>query len=304
MRIVENIVDLIGYTPVVRLNRLTGEKDATILLKLEFFNPGSSVKDRIALAMIEKAAKEGRLKEGDTIIEPTSGNTGVGLAMVAAAKGYRMVLVMPDTFSIERRKLAAAFGAEIVLTPGDKGMNGAVEKAKELSQEKGYFLPQQFANPANPEIHRETTALEILEQVGERIDAFVAGVGTGGTITGIGEVLKSKIPQVKIVAVEPKSSPVISGGKPGLHKIQGIGAGFIPEVLNKEILDEVIPVSNEDAFEVARRLAKEEGILVGISSGAAVAGALKIARELGPGKTVVAIAPDTGERYLSTELFI
>jgi len=304
MRVANNISELIGSTPMVKLNRLTGEKDATVLVKLEFFNPGSSVKDRIALGMIEAAEKEGALRPGSTIIEPTSGNTGIGLAMVAAAKGYGMILVMPETMSIERRKLAAAYGAEIVLTPGAQGMSGAVAKAEELAKENGYFLPQQFNNPANPEIHRAVTAKEIITQTEGEIDALVAGVGTGGTITGIGEVLKQEIPKVKVVAVEPESSPVLSGGKAGPHKIQGIGAGFVPKVLNVKILDQVLTISNEEAFETARRLAKEEGILVGISSGAAVAGGLKVAKELGNGKTVVVIAPDTGERYLSADLFL
>lgn len=304
MRVANNVAELIGSTPMVKLNRLTGEKDANVLVKLEFFNPGSSIKDRIALGMVEVAEREGHLKPGSTIIEPTSGNTGIGLAMVAAAKGYGMILVMPDTMSIERRKLAAAYGAEIVLTPGTEGMAGAVAKAKELAQEKGYFLPQQFDNPANPEVHRYTTAKEILAQTEGQIDALVAGVGTGGTVTGIGEVLAKEVPGVKIVAVEPESSPVLSGGKAGPHKIQGIGAGFVPKVLNAKVLDQILTISNEEAFEVARRLAKEEGILVGVSSGAAVAGALKVAKELGAGKNVVVIAPDTGERYLSTELFL
>lgn len=303
MGFANNISELIGSTPMVKINRLVGEKDATVLLKLESFNPGSSIKDRISLSMIEAAEREGHLKPGDTIIEPTSGNTGIGLAMVAAAKGYKIILVMPETMSVERRTLMKAYGAEFVLTPGPDGMNGAVTKAEKLAKEKGYFLPQQFTNLANPEVHRLTTAKEILTQTEGKLDAFVAGVGTGGTVTGVGEILKKELKKVKIVAVEPEDSPVLSGGKPGPHKIQGIGAGFIPQVLNTKVLDKIIPMPNEVALETARRLAKEEGILVGISSGAAVAGALKVAKELGAGKTVVVIAPDTGERYLSTELF-
>ncbi|MBE3581206.1 MAG: cysteine synthase A [Thermoanaerobacteraceae bacterium] len=303
MRVAENITELIGQTPVVKLNRLAGE-GAEVWVKLEFFNPGSSVKDRIALSMIRQAEEEGRLKPGDTIVEPTSGNTGIGLAMVAASRGYRIILVMPETMSIERRKLLAAFGAEFILTPGTEGMRGAVEKAQELVQENPqFFMPQQFDNPANPAIHRETTAREILEQMGRRLDAFVAGVGTGGTITGVGEVLKKELPRVQVVAVEPAASPVLSGGQPGPHKIQGIGAGFVPKVFNRGVVDEIITVGNEEAMETSRRLAREEGILVGISSGAAVYAALQVARRLGKGRRVLAIAPDTGERYLSTELF-
>ncbi|HBT48200.1 MAG TPA: cysteine synthase A [Peptococcaceae bacterium] len=303
MRVAENITELIGETPVVKLNHLAGE-GAEVWVKLEFFNPGSSVKDRIAWGMIKQAEEEGRLKPGDTIVEPTSGNTGIGLAMVAASRGYRLILVMPETMSIERRKLLAAFGAEFILTPGAEGMRGAVEKARELVRENpGFFMPQQFDNPANPAVHRETTAREILEQMGRRLDAFVAGVGTGGTITGVGEVLKKELPRVQVVAVEPAASPVLSGGQPGPHKIQGIGAGFVPKVLNREIVDEIITVGNEEAMETARRLAREEGLLVGISSGAAVYAALQVARRLGKGRRVLTIAPDTGERYLSTELF-
>ncbi|MBO8169713.1 MAG: cysteine synthase A [Thermoanaerobacteraceae bacterium] len=302
MRTANNVVDLIGQTPVVRLNRLPSQADAEVYVKLEAFNPGGSLKDRIAFSMIEAAEKEGKLKPGMTIVEPTSGNTGIGLAMIAAAKGYRLILVMPDTMSIERRKLMAAYGAEFVLTPGNEGMKGAVAKANELAGQEGYFMPQQFENPANPLIHEKTTAQEVLEQMPE-LDAFVAGVGTGGTVTGVGRVLKEQKGDVRIVAVEPKDSPVISGGQPGPHKIQGIGAGFIPEVLDTELLDEVITVSNEDAMETARRMAKEEGLLVGISSGAAVWAALQVAKKLGQGKKVLAIVPDTGERYLTTELF-
>jgi len=303
MRVANSIIELIGSTPMVKLNRLVGENDAAVLVKLESFNPSSSVKDRTALNMVVAAEKEGRLKPGDTIIEPTSGNTGIGLAMVAAAKGYQMILVMPETMSVERRNLMKAFGAEVILTPGGEGMEGAVAKAEELAKEKGYFLPQQFTNLANPEIHRLTTAQEILTQTGGKLDAFVAGVGSGGTVTGVGEILKQELKNVRIVAVEPKDSSVLSGGKPGVHKIQGLGAGFIPEIINSKILDQIIPIANEEALEMARRLASEEGILAGVSSGAAVAGALQVAKELGAGRTVVVIAPDTGERYLSTELF-
>ncbi|MBO1004702.1 cysteine synthase A [Pseudogracilibacillus auburnensis] len=302
-QIANSILDLIGNTPVVKLNRLVDENSADVYLKLEYMNPASSVKDRIAMAMVEAAEKDGKLKEGDTIIEPTSGNTGIGLAMVAAAKGYRAVLVMPDTMSMERRNLLRAYGAELVLTPGSEGMNGAIKKANELAEEKGYFIPQQFENYANPEIHRLTTGKEIVEQMGDQLDGFVSGIGTGGTITGAGQVLKENYPNIKIYAVEPEDSPILSGGKPGPHKIQGIGAGFVPEVLNTDIYDEVIKIKNEEAFELARRTAKEEGVLIGISSGAAVAAALKIAKELGKGKKVLAIIPSNGERYLSTPLF-
>jgi len=277
---------------------------ATVWAKLESFNPGGSVKDRIALSMIEAAEQDGRLRPGSTIIEPTSGNTGIGLAMVAAVKGYRLILTMPDTMSQERRDLLAAFGAELILTPGAQGMKGAVAKAQELAaQNPDYFMPQQFENPANPEIHRRTTAQEILAQVPGPIHAFVGGVGTGGTITGVGEVLKSCYPGVQIVAVEPAASPVLSGGQPGPHKIQGIGAGFVPAILNRDVIDEIIQVTNEDAAETARRLVREEGLLVGISSGAAAWAALQVAVRLGEGKTVVVVLPDTGERYLSTGLF-
>ena len=304
MRIVNNVSELIGQTPLVKLNKLVGEGDATVYVKLESYNPASSVKDRIAVSMIDEAEKEGKIKPGHTIIEPTSGNTGIGLAMVAAARGYRLILVMPETMSMERRNLLKAFGAELILTPGAEGMKGAVRRAEEIAAENlDYFLPQQFKNPANPKIHRETTAVEVLEQAQGQLDAFVAGVGTGGTVTGVGEVLKEKMPNVKIIAVEPSASPVLSGGQPGPHKIQGIGAGFIPDILNRQVIDEVMTVSNDEAMDIARRLAREEGLLVGISCGAAVAGALKAAKDLGAGKKVIVIAPDTGERYLSTELF-
>ncbi|MED1795693.1 cysteine synthase A [Brevibacillus nitrificans] len=306
MRVANSITDLIGFTPLVKLNRVVSEDIADIYLKLEFFNPGSSVKDRIALAMIEAAEADGTLKPGDTIIEPTSGNTGIGLAMVAAAKGYRAILVMPETMSIERRNLLRAYGAELVLTPGSEGMGGAIRKAEELAKENpSYFIPQQFKNAANPAIHRETTAVELLEQAKEigGVDAFISGVGTGGTITGVGQVLRESYPDVKIVAVEPAASPVLSGGKPGPHKIQGIGAGFVPEILDTQIYDEIIKVENDDAFETSRRVAREEGILGGISSGAAIYAGIKVAAELGKGKKVIVIIPSNGERYLSTPLY-
>lgn len=304
VRVANSITELIGNTPIVKLNRLVDENSADVYLKLEYMNPGSSVKDRIGLAMIEAAEKEGKLKAGDTIIEPTSGNTGIGLAMVAAAKGLKAILVMPDTMSMERRNLLRAYGAELVLTPGAEGMKGAIKKAEELAEKHGYFVPQQFNNPSNPEIHRQTTGKEIVEQFGaDRLDAFVAGIGTGGTITGAGEVLKEAYPSVKIYAVEPSDSPVLSGGKPGPHKIQGIGAGFVPDILNTEVYDEIFPVKNEEAFDYARRAAREEGILGGISSGAAIYAAIEVAKKLGKGKKVLAIIPSNGERYLSTPLY-
>jgi len=304
MRNEESALNLIGSTPVVRLRRLVGKDEATIWAKLEFFNPAGSVKDRICLAMIEAAEKEGKIRQGATIVEPTSGNTGIGLAMVCAVKGYRLILTMPETMSAERRTLLIAYGAHLELTPGSEGMRGAIRRAEEMvNKNPEFFMPHQFKNPANPQAHRETTAREILSQVHEPIDALVSGVGTGGTITGVGEVLKKKFATVKIVAVEPARSPVLSGGNPGPHKIQGIGAGFIPEVLNLKVIDQIIKVADEEAAETAKRLAKEEGLLVGISSGAAAFGALQVARDLGRGKTVVVIFPDTGERYLSTGLF-
>ncbi|PIC69608.1 cysteine synthase A [Sporosarcina sp. P18a] len=301
-RVGNSVIDLVGNTPLVKLNRLTGADDADVYLKLEFFNPGSSVKDRIALAMIEAAEKSGDLKENSTIIEPTSGNTGIGLAMIAAAKGYKSVLVMPDTMSLERRNLLRAYGADLVLTPGAEGMKGAISKAEQLAEENGWFLPQQFNNEANPEVHRLTTGPEIANAL-DQVDAFISGIGTGGTITGAGGVLKERFPGINIVAVEPEDSAILSGGKPGPHKIQGIGAGFVPEVLDTEIYDEIIKVSNDDAYTFARRAAREEGILGGVSSGAAIAAALQVAKKLGKGKTVVAIIPSNGERYLSTPLY-
>jgi cysteine synthase len=304
MQKAKSTLELIGSTPILQLRRLPQKQDATIWAKLECFNPGGSVKDRICLGMIEAAEKAGKIRQGATIVEPTSGNTGIGLAMVCVVKGYRLILTMPETMSIERRSLLAAYGAQLELTPGNEGMRGAIRRAEEIVQKnEGFFMPQQFKNPANPNTHRETTAKEILSQLQGEIDAFVAGVGTGGTITGVGEVLKKKLRGVKIVAVEPARSPVLSGGNPGPHKIQGIGAGFVPDVLNTGIIDQIITVQDEEAAETARRMAREEGILVGISSGAAAFGALQVARELGKGKIVVVILPDTGERYLSTGLF-
>ncbi len=298
-----DILSTIGKTPHVRLKRIAGAESAEIIAKIESFNPGSSVKDRIALYMIEEAEKAGLLKKDSVIVEPTSGNTGIGLAMVSAVKGYKIKLVMPETMSVERRKILHAFGAELVLTEGAKGMKGAIEKAQELANEgKNIYLPQQFRNKANVKAHRETTAKEILEDIG-KFDAFISGVGTGGTITGVAEVIKNKHPKTKFIAVEPDASPVLSGGPPGPHKIQGIGAGFIPEIMRTDLVDEIIKVSNEDAYATSERLAKEEGLLVGISAGANTWAALEVAKRLGKGKKVVVILPDTGERYLSTPLY-
>jgi cysteine synthase A len=299
-RIAANVLELIGNTPLIRLDRVTPTGHAEVLGKLESRNPGGSVKDRIALSMIEDAEKKGLLQPGGTIVEPTSGNTGIGLAMVAAAKGYKLILTMPDDYSLERRKLVQRYGAQLILTPAIEGMTGAVFAAEELvAKNHGYFMPQQFNNPANPEVHRQTTAEEILRDTGGQLDAFVAGVGTGGTITGVGEVLKQRLPGVLIVAVEPSRSPVLAGGKPGLHGIQGIGASFVPSVLNRDVYDELIAVKDEDAIEMAKRITMSEGLLVGISAGANVHASLQIAKRLGEGKRVVTVLPDTGERYLS-----
>lgn len=300
--IYKSIDELIGNTPVIKLDMLP-EDYADVYVKLEYFNPGGSVKDRIALKMIDAAEANGELKPGDTIVEPTSGNTGIGVAMVGAARGYNVVVVMPETMSIERRKIMKAFGASIVLTEGAKGMNGAIEKAQELVAENGYFMLKQFENNNNTKAHEETTAKELLNDFPNGFDAFVAGVGTGGTITGVGNVLKKQFPNMHFVAVEPIDSPVLSGGKPGPHKIQGIGAGFIPKILNTQIYNEVMQVVTDDAFDMARHLAREYGILIGGSSGAAVYAAFQVAKRLGKGKSVVVIAPDNGERYLSTPLF-
>jgi cysteine synthase A len=300
-----NITELVGRTPLIRLNRIAERVNATVLAKMESFNPLASVKDRIGLSMIEAAEKDGKINKGTVLVEPTSGNTGIALAFVAASRGYRLILTMPETMSIERRKLLKALGAELVLTPGSEGMKGAINKAGEIAAElPSAFIPQQFENPANPEIHRRTTAVEIWDDTEGDVDILVAGVGTGGSITGIGEVLKERKPGFQVIAVEPEDSPVLSGGSPGPHKIQGIGAGFVPDVLNTEIIDEIITVAAEDAFQTSRRLAREEGVLAGISAGANVYASLQVAaRPENQGKTIVTIICDTGERYLSTPVF-
>ena len=298
-----SILDHIGNTPLVPIRRLSPHPHVQIWTKLEFMNPGGSVKDRIALSMVEAAERDGKLEPGGSIVEPTSGNTGIGLALVGAVKGYRVVLTMPESMSIERRKLLMGFGAELELTPATDGMRGAIQRAEQLVVENGYFMPQQFQNPANPQVHRRTTGPEILRQCPNRIDYLVAGIGTGGTITGVGEILRVAYPEVQVIGVEPATSAVLSGGEPGPHKIQGIGAGFVPAVLNTQLLDEVISVTNQEAFEMARKLARAEGLLVGISSGAAMAATLKVAARLETPATIVTVLPSTGERYLSTELF-
>jgi cysteine synthase len=300
----DNICQVIGRTPIVRLNRIPKHGWAELLVKLESLNPGGSVKDRIGLSMIEKAEQEGRLKPGGTIVEPTSGNTGIGLAMVAAAKGYRVILTMPEDMSQERMNLLKAYGAQLVLTPREQFMQGAINAAEKIIREHpDYVMPQQFRNPANPDIHRRTTAKEILSVLGTRLDALVVGIGTGGTVTGAGETLKKELPELKIYAVEPAESPFFSGGKPGPHKIQGIGAGFMPQIFNREVVDRIVPVNYTQAQSEARRLAELEGILCGVSSGAILHAAIGAAEELGRGKRVLAVLPDTGERYLSTDLF-
>ncbi len=300
----KDITELIGNTPLVRLNRLSKDGSATIYGKVEFFNPAGSVKDRICLNMINEAERQGKLKPGGTIVEPTSGNTGIGLALVAAVRGYKLILVMPESMSMERASLLSSYGAQLVLTPAWEGMKGSIKEAESiLAQNPSYFMPDQFSNPANPAIHKTTTALEIWDALGGKIDALVAAVGTGGTITGCGEVFKERNPQIKVIAVEPATSPVLSGGDPGPHKIQGIGAGFIPKVLNQKILDRVITVTDDEAYQTAKQLSKKEGLLVGISAGANVFAAQKVAEELGPGKNVVTILCDTGERYISIEKY-
>ncbi|MGM9903955.1 cysteine synthase A [Enterococcus sp. 10A9_DIV0425] len=302
--IYHSITELIGKTPIVKLNKLVPQDAAEVFVKLEFFNPGGSVKDRIALSMIEKAEHDGVLNPGDTIIEPTSGNTGIGLAMVGVAKGYKVKIVMPETMSIERRLLMKGYGAELILTPGTEGISGSIKEAKRLAEENGYFLPLQFENPANPMIHEKTTGPEIKDAFGVNgLDAFVAGIGTGGTITGVGHELKRIYPGIKIVGVEPAESAVLEGKEPGTHKIQGIGTGFVPDTLDTQVYDQVLSVTSDEAMQTARAMGYEEGILVGISGGAAVAAAIRLAKELGPDKKVLTVIPDNGERYLSTPLY-
>lgn len=299
-RVAKSITDLVGNTPLVKLNRMVPEGSAHVLVKLEYLNPAGSVKDRISLNMIEQAEKNGLVKEGSVIVEATSGNTGIGLAMIGASRGYKIILVMPDNMTFERLQILKSYGADVVLTPVDQGMAGAVEKAKDIvSKTEGAFTPRQFSNPDNPAMHRKTTAKEVLNDTDGEIDAFVAGIGTGGTITGTGEALKKHNPNIKVFGVEPQSSPVLSGGKAGAHMIQGIGAGFVPEILNRSVIDEIFQVSDEDAYQTASKLCKTEGIFCGISSGAALFAALGVAKNLGPGKNVVVILPDSGERYLS-----
>ncbi len=300
----KDITELIGKTPLVRLNRLSPDGGGTIYGKVEFFNPGGSVKDRICLSMINEAERQGKLKPGGTIVEPTSGNTGIGLALIAAVRGYKLILVMPESMSMERASLLSSYGAQLVLTPAWEGMKGSIKEAESIiGQNPSYFMPDQFSNQANPAMHRKTTAIEIWDAMEGKIDAFVAAVGTGGTITGCGEVFKERNPKIKVIAVEPAGSPVLSGGDPGPHKIQGIGAGFIPKVLNRSILDGVITVTDDEAYQTTKLLSKKEGLLVGISAGANVFAAQKVASELGPGKNVVTILPDTGERYISIEKY-
>jgi cysteine synthase A len=300
----KEITELIGKTPLVRLNRLSPENGASIYAKVESFNPGGSVKDRICLNMVNEAERQGRIKPGSTIVEPTSGNTGIGLALVAAVRGYKLILVMPESMSMERASLLSSYGAQLVLTAAWEGMKGSIKEAEAIvAQNPSYFMPDQFSNPANPAMHRVTTAVEIWDALNGNLDAFVTAVGTGGTITGCGEVFKERNPKIQVVAVEPAGSPVLSGGEPGPHKIQGIGAGFIPKVLNRTILDRVITVTDDEAYQTAKLLAKKEGLLVGISAGANVVAAQKLAQELGPGKTVVTVLPDTGERYISIEKY-